>query len=128
MDDMVAIHLIEKLFGWIMKYLCCCHYILCTSIHPQQGVEASNSQEDGIFGDATPSPSETINVDDSPSADPNFSQDTGTGGEETWGEESFSESPPDDSSWTDSISDATNSGDEGSRGVVGSLWDWWNES
>ncbi len=82
MDDMVAIHLIEKLFGWIMKYLCCCHYILCTSIHPQQGVEASNSQEDGIFGDATPSPSETINVDDSPSADPNFSQDTGTGGEE----------------------------------------------
>ncbi len=57
-----------------------------TSVHPQQGAEsatatASTSQEGGIFGDATPSPSETISIDDPP-VDPDFSQDTGTGGEE----------------------------------------------
>ncbi len=45
-----------------------------------------------------------------------------------WGEKSFSEPPPGDSSWTDSVSDAASSDDGDSRGVIGSLWDWWNES
>ncbi len=60
-------------------------YLCINDFHPQQGAEATSAgsatHEGGIFGDATPPPSETINIDDPPS-DPNFSQDTGTGSEE----------------------------------------------
>ncbi len=53
---------------------------ITTSIHrSQQGTEASNSHDGGggIYGDATPSPSETINIDDDfdPSADSTYSGD-----------------------------------------------------